>query len=228
MRVIGVIDVRSGVAVRARGGVRTQYEAIGHPVDLARTYLDGCGVTELYVANLDAIENPMEAVHDPCVRAICERCPVWLDAGLSSVARAREAIALGAAHAVVGLETLPSFDVLTAVCEAVGGNRVAFSLDLRHGRPLGIGERADPATLASRAVHGGASAIIVLDLAHVGMRVGLDMHLLKDVRDAARGVELLAGGGVRGQDDLDGLADIGCDGALVATALLDGTLVRRA
>ena len=224
MRVIGVIDIRDGAAVHARGGVRECYEAIGDPRELARRYVDDCGVAELYVADLDAIESPAHAVRHPHVRTICEHAAVWLDAGVSSVIHAREAIALGAAHAVVGLETLSSFDVLTAICEAAGGDRVAFSLDLRHGRPLGIGEGEHPAVLASRAVQCGASAIIVLDLARVGMRVGLDVELLKHVRDAARGVELIAGGGVRGQDDLDRLASIGCDGALVATALLDGTL----
>jgi phosphoribosylformimino-5-aminoimidazole carboxamide ribotide isomerase len=227
MRLIGVIDVRGGVAVHARGGVRERYEAIGDPIELARKYLDDCGVAELYVADLDAIENPADALQHPQVRTICERAAVWLDAGISSVTRAREAIALGAAHAVVGLETLPSFEVLTPICEAVGGDRVAFSLDMRDGRPLGIGENEEPAVLASRAVGCGASAVIVLDLARVGMRAGLDVDLLKQVRHAVRGVEVIAGGGVRGQDDLDRLAYIGVDGALVATALLEETLVRR-
>jgi phosphoribosylformimino-5-aminoimidazole carboxamide ribotide isomerase len=224
MRLIGVIDIRDGVAVHARGGVRERYETIGDPLDLARKFLDDCGVAELYVADLDAIENPANALRQPHVQTICERAAVWLDAGVSSVDRAREVIALGAAHVVVGLETLPSFDVLTAIREAVGGDRVAFSLDVRHGRPLGIGDNDDPAVLASRAVDCGASAIIVLDLARVGMRAGLDVDLLEHVRDAARDVELIAGGGVRGRDDLDRLASIGCDGALVATALLDGTV----
>jgi phosphoribosylformimino-5-aminoimidazole carboxamide ribotide isomerase len=224
MRVIGVIDVRGGVAVHARGGVRERYETIGDPLDLVRRYLVDCGVVELYVADLDAIENESNALEHPHVRTLCERAAVWLDAGVSSVARARQAITLGAAHVVVGLETLPSFDVLAATCDTVGGNRVAFSLDMRSGQPLGIGDGEHPGVLASRAVRCGASAIIVLDLARVGMRAGLDLDLLTHVRDAAGGVELIAGGGVRGQDDLDHLADIGCSGALVATALLDGTL----
>jgi phosphoribosylformimino-5-aminoimidazole carboxamide ribotide isomerase len=226
MRLIGVLDVRDGVAVYARGGVRERYEAIGDPLDLARNYVDDCGVAELYVADLDAIENPAHVLGHPHVRTICERAAVWLDAGVSSVIRAREALALGAAHVVVGLETLPSFDVLSAICEAVGSDRVAFSLDMRDGRPLGIGENEDPAVLASHAVGCGASAVIVLDLARVGMRAGLDVDLLMHMRHATRGVELIAGGGVRGERDLDRLADIGVDGALVATALLDGTLKR--
>jgi len=38
------------------------------------------------------------------------------------------------------------------------------------------------------------------------------------------GAALLAGGGVRSLDDLRQLSRIGCDGALIATALHDGRL----
>jgi phosphoribosylformimino-5-aminoimidazole carboxamide ribotide isomerase len=59
----------------------------------------------------------------------------------------------------------------------------------------------------------------VIDLARVGTRIGLDVELLARVREAAPGLTLLAGGGVRGAEDLEKLAGAGCDGALVATAL---------
>jgi phosphoribosylformimino-5-aminoimidazole carboxamide ribotide isomerase len=80
--------------------------------------------------------------------------------------------------------------------------------------------------MASRAAVAGAGAVIVLDLARVGTGSGLDLALLTRVREAAPGVTLLAGGGVRGSEDLVRLAAAGCDGALVATALHDGGLGR--
>ena len=78
--------------------------------------------------------------------------------------------------------------------------------------------------MAERAAQAGAGAVIVLDLARVGTGTGLDLALIGRVRDAVPGVTLLAGGGVRGPEDLARLADAGCDGALVATALHDGRL----
>jgi phosphoribosylformimino-5-aminoimidazole carboxamide ribotide isomerase len=66
--------------------------------------------------------------------------------------------------------------------------------------------------------------VIVLDLARVGSGAGPDLRLLERLRRTVPGVTLLAGGGVRGADDLDRLADVGCDGALVGTALLSGRL----
>ena len=226
LRVIGVIDLRGGVAVHARGGTRDDYQPIGDAVELARTYVNRCGVEELYVADLNAIEG-RDGDRDPervALRTIAGMTPVWLDAGVSSLERARAAVADGAARVIVGLETLPSFDVLRAICDAVGGERVAFSLDLRNGTPLGIGAGDSPAVLAMRAADAGAHAIIVLDVARAGMRTGVDLNLLEAVRKAVPDVELIAGGGVRDADDLVTLAVAGCDASLVATALRDGTL----
>ena len=237
MRVIGVIDLRGGHAVRARAGRREDYPSIGDAVDLARTYVDRHGLREIYVADLDAIEPDVGRAFQARQDAGPERAglrtiekiaavgaTVWLDAGVSSVERARDARDLGAAHVVVGLETLPSFAALHDICEAVDGPRVAFSLDLRDGAPIGIASRDQPHAVAARAARAGAGAIIVLDLSRVGMRSGLDLELIGRVRDAAPNVTLLAGGGVRGPEDLARLAGAGCDGALVATALHDGSL----
>ena len=66
--------------------------------------------------------------------------------------------------------------------------------------------------------------MIVIDLMRVGTSVGLDLNLIRRLRAAVPAVTLLAGGGVRGKEDLSRLADTGCDGVLVATALHDGRL----
>jgi phosphoribosylformimino-5-aminoimidazole carboxamide ribotide isomerase len=133
---------------------------------------------------------------------------------------------------VVGLETLPSFDALEAICAAVGGQRVAFSLDLRRGVPVTISALASeesapsqPASrLAARAAAAGAGHICVIDLARVGLEEGPDFGSIASVLAAAQGLTLVGGGGVRGLDDLRRLAEAGCDGALVGTALHQGRL----
>ena len=228
MRVIGVIDLRHGRAVRAYAGRRDQYQEIGDAVDLARRYVDRYKLTELYVADLDAIESaevtrPFEGRdHSATIRPIATLgVPLWLDAGVSSVDRARHALSLGASYVVVGLETLPSFEVLRAICTAIGGKHVAFSLDLRNGQPIAGDEiaREAPEQLAARAADAGAGSVIAIDLARVGTRSGVDVDLLRRVRSAAPTSMLFAGGGVRGPEDLKRLVEIGCDGALVATAL---------
>lgn len=238
MRVIGVVDLRRGQAVHARAGRRELYapvaavagavlEPAGDAAGLVRAYLDRLGVRELYVADLDAIAGgPPQRELVAALAAL--GAPLWLDAAVTTAPAAGEALAAGATRVVVGLETLASFDALAEICAAVGGARVAFSLDLREGEPIAapglLAAGARVSDIAARAEAAGAGTVIVLDLARVGTGSGLDLELIGRVRAAAPGVLLLAGGGVRGPDDLARLVGAGCDGALVATALHDGRI----
>jgi phosphoribosylformimino-5-aminoimidazole carboxamide ribotide isomerase len=238
MRIVGVIDVRGGRAVHAVGGRRAEYApvttAAGVRVDgdarmLAHVYVNDIGTPELYVADLDAIEGGIGVSNDDVVAAVAGiGVPVWLDAGASNVDAARAAIDLGASTVVIGLETLSSFDALAAINAAVGPRHVAFSIDLREGKPIVPPNATHGAwsvtTIAERAAAARVASIIVLDLARVGTRSGIDVALMRSVRQAVPGVALFVGGGVRSEADVDALRDVGCDGALVGTALLSGAV----
>jgi phosphoribosylformimino-5-aminoimidazole carboxamide ribotide isomerase len=249
MQVIAVLDLLAGRAVHARAGKRENYQPVrtvagvpiepGDGVALARAYVDDFGVTCMYVADLDAILNQLRNLRarlntqTAIVRELVALgVPVWLDAGVASADDLQAVLEPEVARVVVGLETLPSFEALEKICVAAGSERVVFSLDLRHGMPvaslqlegssLKLGGTAFE--VAARAASAGVDAMIVLDLARVGTGAGPDLELIANVRKAAPRVTLVAGGGIRGPEDLSRLADIGCDGALVATAILDGHL----
>jgi len=209
MRLIGVIDLAGGRAVHARGGHREAYAPVrsallrpeeeGDPIALARAYLR-YPVPEIYVADLDAIGGgPLSPVvgHLASLGA-----PLWVDAGRVTPFE-RPGL-----RRVVGLETFQNW-------EEVAG--AAFSLDMRGGVPLAGEQR--PVELARRAVEAGATAVILLDLARVGSMAGLDWVTVEAVRASTLGVELVVGGGVRDKSDMARLTDLGCDAALVATAL---------
>ena len=78
-------------------------------------YTDVLGISEIYAADLDAIldQRPQEEITR---RLASLKAPLWLDAGVRAVDDARRAIDLGASRVIVGLETLPSFDVLSDIC----------------------------------------------------------------------------------------------------------------
>jgi phosphoribosylformimino-5-aminoimidazole carboxamide ribotide isomerase len=239
VRVIGVIDMLIGHAVHARGGRREQYEPVrtiagapvppGNALALARGYL-ALGVRELYVADLDAILGL--STQDAMISGLVSLgVPLWIDAGVTSIDRARHVLGLGATRVIVGLETLTSYEALGEMCNVLGGDRITFSLDLRNGQPI-LAPRgqiaAEPAhQVAARAAAAGVGAMIVIDLARVGTGAGMDSELIARTRQASAGVTLLAGGGVRHMDDLRDLARCGCDGALVATALHDGRITAK-
>ena len=83
-----------------------------------------------------------------------------------------------------------------------------------------------PRELARRAVDAGVETVIVLDLARVGGAGGVDEAMMRELRAALPGVDLIAGGGVRDRADLDRLAAAGANGALVATAVHRGAIGR--
>jgi HisA/HisF family protein len=237
-RVIGVVDLSDGLAVHAQGGARAHYGPVrslaGRPIRsgdaraIVRWYVEELGVREIYVADLDALRG--RPSQHALIRALASfDVPLWLDAAVSTVAAASTAIEDGATRVVVGLETLRSLDALETICQAVGGQHVAFSLDLRRGEPLvAPGTALDgrtPEQIAAAAVGAGVRTVIVLDLARVGMRRGLDLALLARVRSSIPEAELVVAGGVRGVSDLAAAAGAGCNAALVATALYDGRLL---
>jgi phosphoribosylformimino-5-aminoimidazole carboxamide ribotide isomerase len=236
VRILGVLDLAGGRAVHARAGRREQYAPVrqvgetpiasGDAGSVATVYRDRLGIGELYVADLDAITGglPQRSV----VAALAEQVPLWLDAGISTPEAALAAIDSGATGVVVGLETLSSFEALASICTTVGGDRVAFSLDLRDGhaiyRPGALAPDTSAGTIAARAAKTGAATLIVIDLARVGMGAGLDVPLIAGVREAAPEVSLIAGGGIRGLDDVVRIAAAGCNGVLIASALHDGRM----
>ena len=238
LQIIGVLDLRGGRAVHARAGARDRYSAVqnaaGWPIDpgnartLAEIYTDVLGVSDIYAADLDAIleRRPQEDVTKDLASM---SAPLWLDAGVRSVDDARRAIELGASRVIVGLETLPSFEVLANICTALGNEPVVFSLDLRDGEPMvtngvQLPSALSPESIAKTAASSGVGTLIVIDLARVGTGRGLDVDLLKRIRAAAPDLSLIAGGGVREWDDLVSVAKSGCNGALLATALHNGRI----
>jgi phosphoribosylformimino-5-aminoimidazole carboxamide ribotide isomerase len=240
MQLIPVIDLVRGQAVHARAGDRARYRPIesvltpghlGDPLALVQAYRDSVGARECYVADLDAIQGG-ELQRDLLreLARVAAPCGLLLDAGAHSPAGVHAVLALGVSAVVIGLETLPRLEFLEDAVAAAPPGGIVFSLDLRLGRPVLLPAAAtnpglpEPEDLASRAVDAGVGAVLLLDVGRVGTGGGVDLELLRRLRRRFPHVRLLAGGGVAGVEDLRRLADAGCDGALVATALHSGRI----
>jgi phosphoribosylformimino-5-aminoimidazole carboxamide ribotide isomerase len=235
VRVIGVLDLIAGRVVRGVAGLRQQYQPVisrltpsSRPLDVARAYRDSFGLTELYVADLDAITGAAPAF--PTYTALrSEGFRLWVDAGVREAAHAAILVEAGVETVVVGLETVAGPQ---ALAEAVGslGSRVVFSLDLRDGIPLGDlsgWEDSEALAIARQAVSLGVRRFLVLDLARVGVGAGPGgVGLCRRLAAEFPHLEISAGGGVRGRADLESLRADGVQVVLVASALHDGRLRR--
>ena len=235
MRILPVIDLMGGVVVRGIGGRRHEYRPIVSrlisscaPVDVACAFREHFGLSELYLADLDAIRgsDPDVALYQALRR---DGFSLWIDAGVRDIGRAQRLATRDIEGIVIGLETIPGPDELTAACRE-WGERIVFSLDLKGGVPLGnlsSWRGCDSGTIAAEAVACGVKRLLVLDLLRVGEGGGLGTEALcATVAADYPHLELAAGGGVRGVADLRRLRDCGVRTALVASALHDGSLRR--
>ena len=241
MRVLPVIDVRHGSVVRATGGDRAAYAVwesdlcpTGEPLPMVFALQERFGFTEVYLADIGALEGGL-----PDLELVCGLkelgIEAWVDAGVRDAAEAL-AIRTAGGSVVVGSESIASPAAWQRTMQTVDSRRIAFSLDLRDGKVIapGWGEE-DPEALVAQVlslaaeVHGyGPARLFVIDLARIGSGrgVGTEMLLNRLARQYPE-VEVYAGGGIRDANDLRRLEQLGVAGALVASALHDGTFQPR-
>jgi phosphoribosylformimino-5-aminoimidazole carboxamide ribotide isomerase len=235
MRILPVLDIRFGLVVRGIAGRRHEYAPIisnlapsPKILDVAVAFRTHLGLSELYLADLDAIAgaHPALAIYES-LRTLGFR--LWVDAGLRDSGMAADLITAGVEKLVFGLETLRGPEALRQAVEQ-HGPRVVFSLDLKDGEVLGnrmAWRNGDAWSIASDARSMGVRRMIVLDLARVGICSGIGTEeLCRRVAAEYPDVEVIAGGGVRGVADLRRLKSLGVRGVLIASALHDGVLRR--
>lgn len=222
--IIPVVDLRHGIVVRARAGARDTYAPIvtplakgAAPAEVARALVDAVGARILYVADLDAIVDGAAPDLTSLAR-IAQACPgatLWVDAGFADADGVAAFRRLGLGRPVIGSESQ-----VDATLVRMLGDAAVFSLDTRDGERLG------PACLHAEPAHWPRD-VIVMTLGRIGVGGGPDLDRLGALRTVSPETRLYAAGGVRGPEDVRALAAIGVAGALVATAIHDGSLGRR-
>jgi phosphoribosylformimino-5-aminoimidazole carboxamide ribotide isomerase len=234
--VLPVLDLMGGRVVRGVGGRRSEYRPIvstltasSEPLAVANALRDSFGFQRFYVADLDAITK--DQVHWDVIRSLAaEGFELIVDAGARGVDELRRLLDAGASIAILGLESLDSPDGLDDVLSAMPPHSVAFSLDLKDGRPIADPScwPADPVRIADLVCAAGFDDLIVLDLAAVGMQRGLATGgLCRQVRARHPKITITTGGGIRTTSDIEAALSDGADFALVATALHDGSLASK-
>jgi len=222
MEVIPVLDLKGGIVVHARMGMRSEYAPIKTPLSptsepnqVARGLLSLFPFKAFYVADLDAIERKGDnsrALRD--LRAAYPNLAFWVDTGMADLRDAEPWLEADLGHLVLGSETQRDGELIRHLCR---DKRAILSLDFRGDAFLG------PSALLND-VHTWPEKIIVMALGRVGSASGPDMNRLTNIKSRAAGRQVYAAGGVRDADDLALLARAGISGALVATSLHNGKL----
>ncbi|MBX3448906.1 MAG: hypothetical protein KF777_05055 [Planctomycetaceae bacterium] len=230
-----MIDVLERRAVRGIAGERGCYDDLKtrwtrsiDPAEVAGALVDAYRSSRLYVADLDAILHQRPAFG--LYRRIANLgVKVWIDAGVRrpvDCLRLRDA---GVTGIVIGLETWIDPGELPRLRAEIPDVELIFSLDLKGGVPR-IAEGAIWKKSSSREIASEAAphvdGVLLLDLGDVGTGTGGSTDaLLHELSREREMPPLIAGGGIRGMEDLGRLARAGAAAVLVASALHDGRIL---
>jgi phosphoribosylformimino-5-aminoimidazole carboxamide ribotide isomerase len=222
--VIPAIDVLEGRCVRLSEGRRERVTIEGgDPAEAARRFA-AVGASWLHVVDLDGAFSgrPTPGLVE---RVAAAGVPVQIGGGLRDVDAIDGALRAGAARVIVGTAALSSAtgSSLSHV-SARFGEQMIVAVDAKDGKVVTDGWIAEsdvsPRDLAERCAEAGIRRLLVTSTRRDGSLAGPDAELLADVLEA--GLLVLAAGGIAGLDDLAALRDLGCEGAVVGSALWSG------
>jgi phosphoribosylformimino-5-aminoimidazole carboxamide ribotide isomerase len=227
-QLVPAVDVLGGEAVRLERG---EFERVGvragDPVELARR-LAWTRPPWLHIVDLEGARSGgvwPELVAE--ISAAVAPVPVQAAGGVRSPDDALALVEAGAARVVVGTAAFSAPGALARYVEVLGG-RLVVAVDVRDGRVAVAGwERSSGLGVdeaVESCVEAGVARLLCTAIDRDGTLGGPDLGLLARVLGLS-GLPVLAAGGVRSRDDLDALAGIGLEGAVVGRALLEGRLL---
>lgn len=228
MLVIPCVDIQGGRAVRLFEGNPDQETVyFEDPVDAA-LHWQSQGGKILHLVDLDATTGRGE--NRGVLRAIASRVsiPFEVGGGVRSLEAAREILSLGASRVVVGTVAVKAPEILRAMLEEFGPEKVVVSLDAK-GLEVVVsgwleGTAQDVRVLAQQMWAMGVRTLIYTDVRRDGTLAGLDLGVIAEVRSSWPGF-LIAGGGIASDADIAGLQALGVEGAITGKAIYEGKIL---
>ncbi|RZN33707.1 MAG: hypothetical protein EFT35_10250 [Methanophagales archaeon ANME-1-THS] len=234
-RLILAVDVLDGLVVHAKRGERAQYRPITSISTIVSSadplrVIEELQPEEVYIADLNRL---METGDNRAVlkelRYRARGLRLMVEYGVRGVEDLREAVEAGIADTfVLGTETASLNIIETASRAAISEDRgisIGVSIDLFKKEVVTSDKRLkiEPLKLLHALNQYHLEEVILLELDRIGTKTGIDFDFLVRAVEASEH-DILCGGGVRSCEDIYALEEIGVKGALVATALHDGSI----
>ena len=226
-QVIPAVDILGTEAVRL---LRGEYDEVtlreADPFALIeRVAGAGAGAEIVHVVDLSAAREG-GVRPDLVARAVAAASPARMQAagGVRSTSDAASLVSAGAERVVVGTAAFSSSSLLDELVRELG-ERLVVAIDVRAGT-IAVdgwtqGTSYSVLDAVERATQAGASRLLCTAIERDGTLDGPSLDLLAEVC-ALSGLPVLAAGGIRSPDDLSAIEAVGCEGAIVGRALLEG------
>ncbi len=227
VEVWAAIDLLRGRVVSLRRGDPTdRTEWSGDALEFARRWQTE-GATGLHVVDLDgAFQTGSNRDTVESIVRIAS-IPVQVGGGIRTVMDAKRWLELGAQRVILGTLAYSSPSAVISIIDEFGSDRVVVALDYREGRVVTQGwtktESLDLSEAITRLQTAHVETLLATAVQFDGTGAGPDWKTLQTLRGLTT-MRILASGGVRTADDVNGLQRIGIRGVILGRALYDGTL----
>jgi len=230
MRLLPAIDLIDGQCVRLYQGDYAQVTTYASdPVEVARHWQEA-GASWLHVVDLDGAKagQPMNAA---LIERLCRETTLHIEVGggLRTLEQIASTLAVGVERVILGTAALNDRELLTQALQR-WGEHIVVGIDARDGLVAIRGWRETSSTkateLAVELSAAGVRRFIYTDIARDGAMQGPNLAALSAMLDALQGTEstLIASGGVSSLADLQQLATLEIEGAIIGKALYTDTL----
>lgn len=171
----------------------------------------------------------LEGARDGALRPdVIARCvnaagaiPLQVSGGIRSVGAAKAALAAGASRVIVGTAVWNDDDAMTRFVGELD-DQLVVALDVKDGRIAVRGwselSSLDVDEALDRCERAGVVRLHVTAIERDGTMRGPDLSLYRQV--CQRTIDVVAAGGVRNDDDVAALADVGCEAAVMGLGYL--------
>ena len=227
MILLPAIDLKDGkVVLLYKGDFNTVHQVSEDPLTTAAAFA-AAGARYVHMVDLDGARSGKRK-NGAIVQAVAEQSGlrVELGGGIRSLADLDEVFALGVYRAVIGSAAVSDPEFVRAAVERYG-ERIAVGIDALHGdvKNAGWEESSGRNELEFARQMGaiGVKTIIFTDIATDGMLSGPSLERLNALQGVYGG-QIIASGGVSGNQDIRDLAALGLYGAIVGKACYAGTI----
>jgi phosphoribosylformimino-5-aminoimidazole carboxamide ribotide isomerase len=224
------IDIKNGQCVRLYQGDYSQVTTYDDdPVKVARRWQEA-GASWLHVVDLDGAEAG-HPVNTALLARMCQETTLKIEigGGLRTLEQIAHLLDLGVARVILGTAALTDRKLLHQALQR-WGERIVVGLDARDGLVAIRGWKETSSVkataLAQELSAAGVSGLIYTDIARDGAMQGPNLAALQEMLNALKGTgtALIASGGVSTLADLQRIAELCVEGAIIGKALYIGAI----
>lgn len=229
MQLIPAIDIINGKCVRLTQG---DYSAMTiyneNPLEVAKQFEDA-GLTRLHLVDLDGAKEG--AVKNwKVLEAIASKTSLTIDfgGGIKTSKDVDIVLESGAGWATVGSIAVKNEALLVEWIEKYGANKFLLGADVKNEK-IAIGGWLETTDIwiydfIRKFMKHGISQVFCTDVSKDGLLQGPSTALYKNIINEFPSLHFIASGGVSSLKDLEELAAIGCNGAIVGKAIYENRI----